>query len=421
MDLDDLVGASAPETDGPTAEVVQRHREALTERLERASGHRARPSRSRRRHRRTPPGPLGPRAAAAAAAAAVLVVAGAVIARGTTGGQVVAAGGGATTPSVAPATTTNADPTGGSSPDSGASIDPEDLPSAAGTGTGIDEWLCGATLPEGVQILPGEVDAIELRPAQLEGQLAERRTRGPVTVEYRWPAAPRAQYATDEVAPLWPESNMVSDEGGVYQLWLGRDPAVPVEREPVEGPPFEHGGEPIMGALDDGGTEIWVIDRLSEEVLRQLGGPRTGLDDRCALIAIEVYQADVLIDRFGWDMRSDLRSGWPVVTIDPLIREVRQVADPPTEATRCDEPSVPNKGGTEQGPSFPTPAEALLNDLSDPDHPTPASGWVEMIAADGRRVYGMAFDGGDRFTILITVAPDGDGGWTVTEWTSSGC
>lgn len=445
-ELGPLLVEARPPTSGPRIEVTARHRG----RLERAMA--VEPVALRRRVRRRLATPYG-RVALTGAAAAVLVAAMAVVRAGgrPDGGFSVETD---ITSTIPTDPISDNQSSGGSgapvegNPNAGTTASPDEGDEGAeGAATGSDGRgeqpaevepqlidgevpLCGAVLPDGVEILPGPVplDSIEAIPGDLAGQLAERLRRGTTIVEYRWPATPRLVDGTEEEQPRWPESVMPTEEAGLHQLWLARDPTVPVDRDPVEGPPFAHGSEPVMGQTRPDGTDEWVIDWLSEELLRRPVDAPLELEPGCEVIGFEIHElrdgAEILIERFGVDLQPD-QDYWSIVPMEPLIAERREVATPPTEVSECEGGGPefpPNESGVGDGSSHPTAPEALIAYLLSGDGVVAyGGGWVEMTVPDGSRVYGSgSFDDG-HFFALVTVVPDGAGGWTVVSWEHTGC
>lgn len=433
MDLDALLGASRPVIEGPSAAVVAEHRARLEARLQDPEPGRESGPASAGQRWRTPRRWLRPfdgrRAAAITAAAVVLLLVVGLVAAGLFNQRndrrtVVADTGSTTTEqptSSAPTTTTSSAPA--STPATGPAPD-DGRPTAEGAIGGLDpaDALCGVALPAGVEILPGPVDAIEPLEPRLPGQLAQRIRRGSTTVEYRWPAVAPLIYAEDDgEAPRWPDSAAPIYRDGTVRLFQGRDPAIEPDREPVEDLLPDLGPEPSSGELRQDGTEVWVVDWLSEELLRQPDG-LTGLTDDCHELAIEVFQDDQLVNRFGWDLTADPAIGFPIAPLEPLITESRLEANPPTEAVLCDGgPDFPNEQGTGDGSTFARPVDALIDYLGQPRDTAFSSSFVELIASDERYVYVDAARGGTVGALVVTVEAQGDGTWALTAWNHSGC
>jgi len=245
-----------------------------------------------------------------------------------------------------------------------------------------------------------------------------------------------------------PHSSTPADEGQFMVHWLGREGSVeirwPANSEYLEGVEW---GEPIgrTGRDFDEFALFLFTDPESgafatvaaAEVL-----PTEIMDGPCDAGQLEVYESGsdsgFSSDNsatFGPSEDADvvIYPNLPRPRDKVLVVETLETSEIP-EVIECQggpgvEDTPPNKTGTApDGPVFDTPEEALEDLLSTEVADTwPKTGFFELVTPDGTVTYGNPYDDmspdprpENGLVISVTVV-EGDTGWSVTQWETSGC
>ena len=275
------------------------------------------------------------------------------------------------------------------------------------TTTGSATPACGTELPYQVTLpedFTGPIDGPSPHapdPAE-DGQLVLHWLGRDGSVEIRWPV--NEEYLEDAV---WGESDQNGSRNPESPMFIG--PSSPdvdgVER------PFVADVLPIdamAGPCDGAQLAVYQAteDKVSDLAIATLGagGPEElliypGLDrPRDKVLIVETIETDTIPEVLACD-------GGPGADF------------------------VPRKAGTNpNGPVFGTPEEALLGLLGTEVAATwPKVGYFELVSSDGIITYGNPYDDyspdprpDDGVVISVTVI-EVEGGWTVTEWETSGC
>ena len=238
-----------------------------------------------------------------------------------------------------------------------------------------------------------------------------------------------------------------AEDGQLVMHWLGRDGSVeirwPANQEYLER--AEWGSEPVWGGPDMDFALFFSVIPAKDEWPAEIGGfellPTDLMTGPCDAIQVVTYGPgyDGVLGRRGVAYGAN---GVEELTIYPdllrprdkvLVVETLETTEVP-EVVECqDGPGVedvpPNKAGTTPDSSvFDTPEEALQDILgTDIAETWPNVGYFELVTPDGIVTYGNPLDDNspdprpDNGLVISVTVIEVEGGWTVTEWETSGC
>jgi hypothetical protein len=238
-----------------------------------------------------------------------------------------------------------------------------------------------------------------------------------------------------------------AEDGQLVMHWLGRGGSVEI-RWPANQEYFERaewGSEPVWGGPDMDFALFFSVIPAKDEWPAEIGGfellPTDLMTGPCDAIQVVTYGPgyDGVLGRRGVAYGAN---GVEELTIYPdllrprdkvLVVETLETTEVP-EVVECqDGPGVedvpPNKAGTTPDSSvFDTPEEALQDILgTDIAETWPNVGYFELVAPDGTVTYGNPLDDNspdprpDNGLVISVTVIEVEGGWTVTEWETSGC
>lgn len=236
-----------------------------------------------------------------------------------------------------------------------------------------------------------------------------------------------------------------AENGQLVRHWLGRDGSVeirwPADQEYLEdamwgeseydGPrndPLMFIGPPSPDA--DGVERPFVTDVLPTEVM---SGPCDGAQ-LAVYMATENAESELVGATFGAGDEEELVIYPGLARLRERVLIVETIeTDTIPEVLACDGgPGVDfvprNNGTTPDSPAFGTPEEALQDLLNTEVADTwPQVGYFELVSSNGTVTYANPYDDNspdprpeNGLVISVTVI-EREGGWTVTEWETSGC
>lgn len=241
-----------------------------------------------------------------------------------------------------------------------------------------------------------------------------------------------------------------AEEGQLIVHWLGRDGSVeirwPANAEYMEGAVWgDTAAEGARPAPEDDwplfiGPEFPDVDGVDRPIVGTIL-PTAVMSGPCDASQLAIYspngegvESDLVAATFG-------TSGQEGLVIFPELARPRDKAlvvetietDTIPEVVACDGGPgvdfVPKKSGTTpDSPVFASPEEALQDILgTDIAGTWPKVGYFELVSPDGTITYGNPYDDNSAdprpengLVISVTVV-EGESGWSVTKWETSGC